>query len=57
MNDSITLTFTAKQLDFLAALLQQVPYGQVLQAGVTDLLPSIAQQVAAANNPPQEAAP
>lgn len=47
--NSITLTLTDKQLDFVAALIGQVPYGTVLQQGMADLLPSIAQQVAAQN--------
>lgn len=53
MNGDIVLTLTVKEVDFIATLLQQVPYGQILQAGQVNLLPKIAQQAqaqAAANS-------
>lgn len=53
MNGDITLTLTVKEVDFIAGLLQQVPYGQILQAGQIGLLPKIAQQAqASTENPP-----
>lgn len=47
MNDTITLTLTVKEVDFIANLLAQVPTGQTLQAGMVNLLPKIAQQAQA----------
>lgn len=51
MNDTITLTLTVKEVDFIANLLAQVPTGQTLQAGMISLLPKIAQQASSQPGP------
>jgi len=51
VNENITLTLTVKEVDFIAGLLQQVPYGQILQAGQIGLLPKIAQQASSQPGP------
>lgn len=51
MSDNITLTLTVAEVDFIATLLQQVPYGKILQAGQVGLLPKIAQQASSQPGP------
>jgi len=40
----IRLDLEVNEVDFIAALLAQVPTGQTLQAGMSNLLPKIGQQ-------------
>ena len=56
MNDDIELTLTSQEVDFLATVLSQLPYGTVLQAGMAHLLPKIGQQAQAKNIPAGEPA-
>jgi hypothetical protein len=59
---NVHLDLTTEELDFIAKILQQVPYGTVVQAGMTNLLPVLVQQanrsiVAQASQPPDESPP
>lgn len=42
--DNVDIRFTVKQLDFVVSALAAIPQGQVLQAGMLDLLPEILRQ-------------